>query len=279
AGTGLVDAVDVDADRRIGADAEIVGFDAAQAVGRLGRVAAVDHQPRHEQVGLAEVGGGDHAQLSGGDDGHRDRHILHFLAAALRGDRDLAQFGGVDAGAGRRRGSLLCRRERYGAGRAGGERAGNADGESVATDAHEAGSPGRMAVASAASGCRIRGRMFARRPVPCTGALQHARKSAAAWPSGLSSPARMALIPAALAFRKDLPYGRLDVHNALIKGPLVAKRARLAMLGADSKGGSTWVSSANWCATSRSSSCRRKWARAAISAACWACGSSPRSAS
>src|SRR6185437_6726891 len=102
--------------------------------------------------------------------------------------------------AGRRRGSLLCRGERYGAGRAGGERAGDADGQSVVTDAHEAGSPDRMAMASAASGCRIRGRMFARRPVPCTGALQHGRNVVAAWLPALASPAGMALILAMRAF-------------------------------------------------------------------------------
>src|SRR6185437_5875568 len=196
AGTGLVDAVDVDADCRIGADAEIVGFDAAQAVGRLGRVAAVDHQPRHEQVGLAEVGGGDHAQLSGGDDGHRDRHILHFLAAALRGDRDLAQFGGMDAGAGRRRGSLLCRCERYGAGRAGGERAGDGVRRKRPPDTWPYVRPSAGAVYRCAAARAVRGGGVA------------AWVGVAGW-NGLDS--------GHASVQWNTSNGRLDVHNAVIR--------------------------------------------------------------
>src|SRR3546814_7031499 len=54
-----VDAVDVHAHRRIGADAEVVGADAAQLEARLRWLLAVDHQPGDEAVEVAEVLGSD----------------------------------------------------------------------------------------------------------------------------------------------------------------------------------------------------------------------------
>ena len=93
AGARRVDAVDVYAHGRLGADAEVVGADAAQLVTGLGRLVAADDQAGHEQAHLAQVGGGQHVDLPGGDDLQRDRHLLHLLRAALRGHRDLAELG------------------------------------------------------------------------------------------------------------------------------------------------------------------------------------------
>jgi len=102
AGAGGVDAVDVHADRRVGADAEVAGRDAAQFVARLGRAAAGDHEARDEAVQLRHVGRAGVADQVLAHDLDADRHVLqrlvtalgpddHFLEHALRRDHFLRQ--------------------------------------------------------------------------------------------------------------------------------------------------------------------------------------------
>ena len=55
AGARRVDAIDVHAHRRIGADTEVAGLDAANLVTRLRRAVARHHQARHEAVQVTHV--------------------------------------------------------------------------------------------------------------------------------------------------------------------------------------------------------------------------------
>ncbi|MNM79145.1 hypothetical protein D3C81_910700 [compost metagenome] len=89
-----VDAIDEDADRRVGADAEIAGLHAAQAEGRLCRLHRVDHQARHEGVDVAEVFRRHVTEQVLVHHLQRDRYVLEFLLAALRSDGDPVQRGG-----------------------------------------------------------------------------------------------------------------------------------------------------------------------------------------
>src|SRR6185369_972686 len=85
-GLAGVDAICVDADRRIGADAEVADADAAQRIARLRGLFAADDEAGDIAVHLRQVGRRQRLDLLLGDDLDRDRHILHFLRAALRGD-------------------------------------------------------------------------------------------------------------------------------------------------------------------------------------------------
>ncbi|MNE28568.1 hypothetical protein D3C80_1220130 [compost metagenome] len=88
---GRIDAVDIDADRRVGADAEVRGRDAADAIAGLGRAGVRDRQAGHEGGHVAHVVGGQRLQGRGGEHADRDRHLLETLFAALRGDDDVVQ--------------------------------------------------------------------------------------------------------------------------------------------------------------------------------------------
>jgi hypothetical protein len=87
-----VHAVDVDAHRRIGADAEVAGFDAAQTERRLRRLHPVHHQAGHEGVDVAQVLGCYVIQQRLIHHLQRDRYVLQFLLAALCGDDQPVEF-------------------------------------------------------------------------------------------------------------------------------------------------------------------------------------------
>ena len=93
--TPAVHTVDEHAHGRISTDAEVVGLDAAQLDAGLGRLHCADLQTGHECIDVAQVLGGDVTQQGFVHHLQRDRHVLQFLFAALRGHRDLVEGDGI----------------------------------------------------------------------------------------------------------------------------------------------------------------------------------------
>ena len=90
-----VDAIDEHAHRRIGADAEVAGLRAPQSERRLGRLRRIHDQAGHEGVDVTQVVRRHVIEQLLVHDLQRDRHVLQLLLAALRGDDDGVQVGGV----------------------------------------------------------------------------------------------------------------------------------------------------------------------------------------
>ena len=92
AGARRVNAIDVHADRGIGADTEVTRLDAADLVTRLRRAVARHHQARHEAVQITHVFRGDVLDQGAIHDLDGERHVLQRLRAQLRGHSDLFHF-------------------------------------------------------------------------------------------------------------------------------------------------------------------------------------------
>ena len=91
AGAARPDAVDEHRDRRIAADAEVVGRDAAHRE-RIGEsVLGLAAETRREIDDAADVAHPALLQHLAGEGGYRERHVLQRLLALLRGDDDLVE--------------------------------------------------------------------------------------------------------------------------------------------------------------------------------------------
>jgi len=90
-----IDAVDIDAHRLVGADAEVRRRDPANAVLGLGRTGVRHREARHEGGDVAHVVRRQRFQGLGRDDADRDRDFLQALFAPLRGDDDIIEGRGL----------------------------------------------------------------------------------------------------------------------------------------------------------------------------------------
>ncbi len=119
AGAARPDAVHEHGDRRVAADAEVVGRDAAHRE-RIGEaVLGLAGEARREVHDAADVGHAAFLQHVAGEGGHGERHVLERLLSLLRRDHDFLEAHDLFLGLGcrlRRRGRLLLGE--------GGERAG-----------------------------------------------------------------------------------------------------------------------------------------------------------
>lgn len=88
--TGGIDAVDIDAHRRVGADPEIARRDAADGIARLGRAAVGHVEARHEGVEIAHVVSGERIDELAVEHLQGNRYVLGGLDPLLgRHDDDV----------------------------------------------------------------------------------------------------------------------------------------------------------------------------------------------